>query len=289
MLRLSRWVAVVAILLSASTVAFAQRPAGGQPGGGRPGGFGGGFGGPGGGGPLSLVTNEAVQKELALKEEQIGKFKTLNDEYREEMRSAFSGGAGFGGGQNLSDEERTKQRDKFAESMKKATEKFQPKVNEILDAAQRDRLKQIQLQWSGPQAFQNAEVVAALKLSKDQQEKLASITKEFGEKQTALFPRGGQAGGGGERPNFEEMQKKMGELTAARDKELAGVLTADQTAQLEKLKGKEFARPAFGGFGGGRGGPGGAGGAGGANPGGRPTRRPAEGDKKAETKKEDSK
>ena len=288
MLRSSRWIAVVAILLSAS-VAYAQRPGGGQPGGGRPGGFGGGFGGGGfgGGGPLTLAANEAVQKDLALKEEQVGKIKTLSEEMREDMRSAFSG---FGGGQDQTDEERAKQREKFAESMKKVNDKFQPKLNEILDASQRDRLKEIQIQAAGAQAYQNPEVVAALKLSKDQQEKLAAISKEFGDKQRDLFPRGGAGGGGGERPNFEEMRKKGEELTAARDKQISEVLTADQKAALEKLKGKTFDVALLRqGFGGGGRGPGGAPGAGGgANPSGRPQRRPQEGDKKAETKKSDN-
>ena len=284
MLRCCRWVAVVSIVLSAS-VSFGQRPGGGTPGG-RPGGFGGGFGGPGGGmsSPLMLAANEAVQKELNLSDEQVGDIKSLGEQVREEMRSAFSGGFG---GQDQSEEERAKQREKLTESMKKVNEKFQPKLNEALKPEQRDRLKQIQVQAAGSQAYQLAEVVAALKISKEQQDKLAAISKEFGEKQRDLFPRGGQ--GGGERLNFEEMRKKGEELTAARDKQIAEVLTAEQKSDLEKLKGKTFdvaqLRPAFGG---GRGGPGaGAPGAGGANPAGRPQRRPQEGDKKADEKKSD--
>ncbi len=271
MLRRYRWVAVVAILMSAS-VAFAQQ---------RPGGF----GGPGGGGnsPFTLVANEAVQKELNLSDEQVGDVKTLGDKVREEMRSAFTGGFG---GQDQSDEERAKAREKMTESIKKVNDKFQPKLDEILDAPQRDRLKQIQLQASGVQAYQNADVVAALKITKDQQAKLATITKNFEGKQRELFPRGGQGGGGGERPNIEEIIKKMTELNATCDKQLGEVLTADQKAELEKLKGKAFdvalLRPSFGG---GRGGPG----QGGANPGGRPQRRPQDGDKKAGDKKADEK
>jgi Spy/CpxP family protein refolding chaperone len=269
MLRLSRWIAVVAILLSAS-VAFAQRP-----GGGGPGGFGGGFGGgPGGGvvGPLMLINIEAVQKDLGLKEDQISKLKTIGEQSREEMRSAFTGGFG---GRDQSDEERAKAREKMAESIKK--------VNEILDASQRDRLKQIGWQFAGPQAYQNAEVVEALKISKEQQDKLAAVAQEFLDKQRDLAPRGGQGGGGGERPNFEEMRKKRTELNEARDKALSEVLTADQRDQFAKLMGKKFdtaqLRGGFGGPGGGR--PGQAGG--GANPAGRPQRRAEGGDKKKDS------
>lgn len=175
----------------------------------------------------------------------------------------------------------------MAESIKKVNDKFQPKLDEILDGPQRDRLKQIQLQASGAQAYQNAEVVAALKITKDQQEKLAAITKDFEGKQRELLPRGGLGGGGGgERLNFEEIMKKMTEMNAARDKQLSEVLTADQKTQFEKMKGKAFdvalLRPNFGG---GRVGPG----QGGANPNGRPQRRPQNGDKKADDKKADEK
>ena len=264
MLRLSRWIAVVAILLSAS-VAFAQRPAGGQPGGGRPGGFGGGFG-----GPLMLVNNEAVQKDLALKEDQVSKLKTLGESVREEMRGAFTGGFG---GRDQSKEERAKAQEKMAESMKKVNDKFQPKLDEILDASQRDRLKQISWQAAGSQAYQNSEVVAALKITKEQQEKLAAVSKDFGEKQREL--------------GFsEEARTKRTELNETRDKQLSEVLTADQREQFTKLMGKKFDVDQLrGGFGG----PGRPGqGAGGANPGGRPQRKAQDGDKKDGDKKKDS-
>jgi len=273
MLRLSRWVAVVAILLSAS-VAFAQRPAGGQPGGGRPGGFGGGFGGPGAGGPLTLVNNEAVQKELGLKEEQVAKLKTLGEEVREEMRGAFSGGFG---GRDQSEEERAKAREKMAEAMKKVNDKVKPKLAEILDASQRERLQQITWQSAGSRAYQEADIIAALKITKEQQEKLAAVTKEYGDKTRELFGQGGGGGGG-------DVRTKMTELGASRDKALSEVLTADQREQFTKLLGKKFDTAQLrGGFGA----PGGGGrpapGAGGANPAGRPQRKTEGGDKKKDS------
>ncbi len=153
MLRLSRWVGAVAVLMSVS-VAFAQRPGGGAPGG-RPGGFGGFGGGFGGGGTssLALAANEAVQKELNLNDEQVGDIKSLGEKVREEMQPLFAGGFG---GRDQSEEERTKAREKMTEGMKKVNDKFQPKLNELLEPAQRDRLKQIQIQASGAQAYQNA-------------------------------------------------------------------------------------------------------------------------------------
>lgn len=261
MLRQFRWLAVVAILLS-STVAFAQRPGGGQ--GGRPGGFGGGFGG-GMNSPFMLTANEAVQKELNLSDEQVGDLKTLGEQVREEMRSAGGGFQDFQGLRDLPEEERRKKfaefQEKAAATAKKVNEKFQPKLDEILKADQRERLKQIQIQIAGSQVYQMAEVVAALKLSQDQQDKIAAINKEYGEKSRELFS------GGGAGAFSEENRKKGQELRDNRDTQLADVLNADQKSALEKLKGKPFAdldklRPNFGG--------------------GRPQRRPQGGDKKAD-------
>src|SRR5688572_24017180 len=66
-MKLNSWMLCVAMSLLACASVEAQQPGGGRPGGGRPGG--GGFGGGGFGGQqslISLATNEAVQKELAV-------------------------------------------------------------------------------------------------------------------------------------------------------------------------------------------------------------------------------
>ena len=194
MLRQCRWVAVAAVLLSGSMVSAQQRPGGGQRG------FGGGFGG-GTNSPFTLVRNEAVQKELNLSDEQVGDLKTLGDKVSEETRSAGGGREAFQGLQDLPREERDKKMAellaKGEEARERVSEKFQPDLDKILEAAQRDRLKQIQIQADGSRAYQNAEVVAALKISKEQQDKLAAISKEFGDKTRELFPRGGAGGGDG--------------------------------------------------------------------------------------------
>ncbi|MEI8380132.1 MAG: Spy/CpxP family protein refolding chaperone [Planctomycetota bacterium] len=244
-MRIGTGLATLAVLGAMATSAFAQP--GGAGGRGR-GGFGGGFGGPQSG--LMLAGNPAVQKELGVTEDQIAKLKKLGDEAREEMQ-AGGGGGDFAALRDLPEEERrakmTEMMNKRMEATRKVTEKFKPKLAEVLDAKQVERLNQIALQAAGPGAYSDPDVAKALKLSKEQQDKLATITKEFGEKQRASFTGGG--GGGG-----EDARAKMRELSAARDKDLAAVLTADQKTQLDKMKGKEFDVAAL------RGGPGGPGG-----------------------------
>ena len=247
---------VVALVLGVSaTSSFAQ----GQGGRGR-----GGFGGFGGGGfgardVLSLIGSEEVVKELALSEEAAGKLKTLSSEIREELGKARGGREAFAGLRELPEEERNKKmaelREKGEEASKKVRETYLPKVKEVLTAEQFARVQQIVYQANPlTVSLADAEVIKALDLSKEQQDKIAAIGKEYGEKTRALFT-GGNAGGG---------REKMQELNKERDTAIAGVLTADQSTKWTEMKGKEFDVAKLRG---GAGGPGGRG-AGGRRPGG---------------------
>ena len=257
MMRMRSWfgMATLALVGMMAASAFAQQPGGG--GRGR-----GGFGGPTGGmrSPLSLAAISAVQKELGVTEEQIAKLKTLGDEARAEMQA---GAGGFEGLRDLPEAERrakmTELMAKQAETARKVGEKFKPKLAEVLNATQVERLDQIALQAAGAQAYSDPGVAKSLKLSKEQQDKLASINKDFQDK----LRDGGGAGAGGD---VQDRFAKMREMGAARDKDLEAVLTADQKDQLAKLKGKAFDVAQLRG----PGGLGGAGGAGGRPAGGRP-------------------
>lgn len=259
-MRMRTWagLATLALVGVMATSVFAQ-PGGGNRGRGTGGGFG--FGGPGGRtqSALTLAGNAAVQKELSLTEDQIAKLKTLGDEARAELRD---GAGGFEGLRDLPEEERrakmTEMMAKQAENARKVAEKYKPKIAEILDAKQVERLDQIGLQAAGSGVYTDPNIVKALKLSKEQQDSLASITKEAGEKMRESFG----AGGG----NPEERAAKFRELNTQRDKDLLAVLSPEQSAQLAKMKGKEFDVAQLRGPGGGGARPGG--GAPGAAPGG---------------------
>lgn len=262
MMRLRSWAGLAAWVLvgAIATSAFAQPPGGGR----TRGGFG---GGPGMGRPqsaLNLAANAAVQKELAATEEQIAKLKTLSDEARAELREGMGRVEGL---RDLPEEERrakfAEMAAKQAEAARKVEEKYKPKLAEVLDAKQVERLNQIALQAAGTQAYADPAVAKALKLTKEQQEKLASINKEASEKLRESFAPGG---GGG-----EDRFAKMRELNAAREKDLAAVLSSEQTSELAKMKGKEFDLAQL--RGGGPGGPGGRPGADG-RPGGTRGQRP---------------
>jgi Spy/CpxP family protein refolding chaperone len=226
--RLTTLLAVALALGLSATSVFAQQGQGGGRGG--RGGFGGGMGFGGQRDVLSLVTNEAVVKELAVSEENAAKLKKVSDEFREDVRKA----TGERPGRDASETERTEWMKKSVEANKTAHATYAPKVKEILTAEQYTRAQQIAYQASGVAAFTNPEVVAALALTKEQEDKIAAANKDAGEKMRALRGNGGNGGGGG--GGFEKIQ----EINKERDTQVAAVLTADQNAKWTALKGKEF-------------------------------------------------
>lgn len=228
-------------------IASAQPGGGGQGGRGGPGGGGfggGGFGGGRGGSSLlSLADNEVIQKELAISDDAKAAVKKVNEAYREELQKAIE------------------------EATKSVNAKMAPQVKEALSAEQYKRLQQIRVQALRDGAFTDADIVKALGLKQEQQDKIAELGKEYSEKQRGLFTGGGDGG----RPDFTAIRAKLDELNKEKEAKINDVLTKDQQDKFTALKGKEFDLASLQprGFGG----AGGAGGAGGrpGGAGGRPS------------------
>jgi Spy/CpxP family protein refolding chaperone len=209
-------VVAVTLALLVSTVSAQQK--------GRRGGF-------GGFGPTNLVTlaaNESVQKDLGLSGDVAGKLTSLRDDYRAAVQKEYqSAGINFQDFQNITNE----QRQKMADIGRKLNNEFDPKVKELVSADQYKRLKQIQLQANlrnqGPSALTDADVAAELKLTDEQKKKLDDLNAEYGRRL-----RGGAGGGGG--------AEAFAQLREERTTKTMEVLTADQKAKLETLKGGAF-------------------------------------------------
>lgn len=233
---------LLAVCMMAGNVALAQGRGRGR-----------GFGGPGMGGPGMLLGNQQVQKELKMTEDQVAKI----GEIQREMFAGF--GQGGGGFQNLSDEERQKR----FEEMRKKVEENNKKMLALLDAGQNARLKQIQLTVGGVAGLAGEQDVAKeaakeLKLTNDQKEALKTINEESGKKSGEIF-----AGfRGADEEQRTKLQAQLAEIRKDTEAECLAVLTDEQKAQFEKLKGPKFEldMSAFG-----RGGPGGRRGRPGAN------------------------
>jgi hypothetical protein len=186
--------------------------------------------------PVTLVGIGEIQKELALKDDQVAKLNTVSTDFRTEFISEVqSAGFDFGELQGLAQEERQKKlaeiRAKFSEIGKNLTDKFQPKLAEVLDAPQRERLNQLRLQASGSHSLKDADVVKALELSKEQQEKVDTIAKEAMKKSSDLFGQGGDR---------EERANKLKDLGTDWDAKSGDVLTKEQKEKFDHMKGKPF-------------------------------------------------
>jgi len=208
----------------------------------------GGFGmGGGQGGLLMLARSEAVQKEIGITDDQKAKLTALQDEFQKDSQKVRTdaglpeAGAGGGGFQNLTEEQRTK----FMDGMRKLAETYNPKLKEALKPEQVERIQQIAYQAAGAQAYSNPDVVKALDITNEQQEKIATISKDFQEKRQALFAGGGAGGG---REAFTKLQEEQ-------SAEIGKVLNKEQAEKWTKMKGKAFDTTTL--FGGGRGGRGG--------------------------------
>ena len=227
-------VMVLAAVLAVGVVAdsaFGQQPGG--RGRGR-GGFGGGFG---GGNPVTAVLqDENVRKELDLVDEQISKLREITEKMQEDTRAQFQG-FDFGSLRDLSEDERTA---RFAEMRKKGEEvaaAAQKDIDAVLLPHQRERLKQLVVQWqmrgSVEQALRTGPLGEELGVTAEQKEKIEAKQDEV------------QAA----------MNEKIAKLRQEAQEELISVLNPDQQAKLKGMIGAPFtfSQPQFGRGGDGRG------------------------------------
>jgi len=215
-------------LVAAATVTLTVSAALAQPQGrGRGGFFGRGFGATD---PTTLLTQESVQKDLDLTEDQKSKATALADEAQQARRDAIQA-LGFQPGQMPTEEEQQAMQKK----MQELTAANKKKVADVLVPKQQERLDEIAIQYSidggffafaAAMALQQDDLAKKLDITDDQKHKLQQIVEDAGPKMQELgFP-----------PDPDQSAKLRTEL-----KEKAmGVLTADQKVKLEKLEGKKF-------------------------------------------------
>jgi hypothetical protein len=200
--------------------AFAQRRGQGQGQGGR------GPGGPGGG-IAGLLQNESVQKELKFDKEEADKVKDAVQKVRDKHADEFA---------KLRDMPQEERRQKSQELNKTVSDETLAAVSSILKADQMKRLKQIELQQAGVQAFTRPDVQKALTLTDEQKDAIKTIDEEAAKKRQELFQQGGsrrQAGGG-------QGQSQMATLRKETLERVQKLLTADQKKVWKDLTGDTF-------------------------------------------------
>ncbi|MGC3967653.1 MAG: Spy/CpxP family protein refolding chaperone [Pirellulales bacterium] len=249
---------------------FGGRGPGGPGGfGGRGPGGGGGFGG-GGGGELMLLANEQVQKELELIDEQIKDFEKIREEQGNKMREMFAGM------RDLPEDEHRASSKKCAANWRNRRRRMREQMKGVLMPHQQDRLRELFVQIRGVGALDDPEVSADLKITEDQKKQLADKREEMGAKMREMFSGRRGEGEGERRGPDEDMRAKFQQMQTDMNDQMLSVLSSEQKAQFEKMKGEkfEFDRSQFSFGGRGPGGPGGQGGQGGPGGGGFGGRRP---------------
>ena len=182
------------------------------------------------GGASQLLQTPEVQKELKLDAAQIDLLKQLNVELREKGQTLFQSAQG------LSPEERDKKISEFrAESEKK--------IGEILDAKQKTRLHQLELQQAGMRGLSRVEVQDELKLTPDQRAKIKAAVDSEREEMRKAF-EGFRAGGQNmTQEQRQEAFKKFGEVRTATEGKLGLILTDAQKKQYTAMQGAAFTFP----------------------------------------------
>ena len=176
---------------------------------------------------LALVSLEQVQKDMKLNEEQIGKVKKVVETLTAEMRKEY------GALREIKD--RAKRTAKMTEMRKQFDGKARKQLSAAVSSEQMTRLYQIRLQVrSALESLSEKDVAGNLKLTDEQKNKLAGITKDMRAERTKLFSSMRDA----TREKRSEAYAKYRKLRADADKKALEVLTAAQKKTFEELKGK---------------------------------------------------
>jgi hypothetical protein len=194
-------------------------------------GFGGGFGFGGINVTAAVLNNKALQEELKVTSEQKQKLKPAADKQaalQKKQAEMFAGGkGGF---------DKEKMQENFKE-MQAVNEEVKKSVDETLNAEQKKRLRQIEVQAAGPRAFANEEMVKGLNLSDEQKTKIKAVADEFTKDSREVRMEGGF---GADAEKRAEIDRKVDKLQAAAMKQIQEALTDEQKKTWKTLVGEPF-------------------------------------------------
>lgn len=177
------------------------------------------------GGPF-LVFRDKVQEELKLSDEQRQKLEEKFPEYVQETMKVF---------EKLQDVKPPEREKAMQEHRRKSDEKLTALLKDVLDAAQRDRLFQLQLQRAGAFALLGEnEAFLKLKITEAQRKQFMEVVQQM---QKRIEPLAKEIESGG-RP--EEIMPKVMKVRREHESRIEALLTDTQRKQWSKLLGKPF-------------------------------------------------
>ena len=176
-------------------------------------------------GMISLIVREPIQRELGIENdspelESIRKLlKPLSTVLNQRL--------------NYPTEEDKAERLTAQQLYGKVEAEFVLELKKLLRPEQYARLKQIHWQRWGLQAIQDPDLANQLEITVDQLNKLSAVNLDIETRRKEIRPQGG-----------DNPEAKVQELDAERNKKYTEVLTPEQLAKFEQLKGKPFDLPA---------------------------------------------
>lgn len=126
------------------------------------------------------------------------------------------------------------------EQMKKLPEAAMKALADVLDAKQLKRLRQIDLQQQGPQAFLNEKVQTELRMTGQQKESMKKVIDASGEvvkERTQEIIQGLKGGG---LQGLKDLPTKLGDIQKEVMEKCLTVLTDSQKNQWKDMTGEEF-------------------------------------------------
>ena len=139
----------------------------------------------------------------------------------------------------MTEDERNKVIEQKLEQWYATVAQFQPQLKDALTAEQYKRLQQIEWQAMGTAAFSEPEVIAALAITKEQQQTISSLVNEYRSKRMTKLREGDGSGGTGR--DLNELATQMRELSKEQDTKINRRPDEGSNAdQFSTLKGPAF-------------------------------------------------
>jgi hypothetical protein len=229
-----RMILVAAMAVATLGTVSAQRPGGGGGGGFVPSAYG------------AVGTNEELQKELKISDEQKKKLKEAMEPINKKRMELIPRGQG---GQQPTEEQRKERTEKMA----KLTEETKAAIGTVLNAEQAKRLGQIDYQMMGMAAYSDADVQKKMSFTDAQKETVKATVEAYQKDRAELMkdvPRGGRQPSEEDQKKFADLRKKGVALGKEAEEKIVAVLTDDQKKIWTDMIGEKVDVSKFSQFGG---------------------------------------
>lgn len=178
---------------------------------------------------LGLLSLEQVQKEMKLSEEQMTTVQGIVEKLGAGMREQYTALREI--------EDRDQQRAKITELRDQSDQKVREQLGDVVEREQVMRLYQIRMQVRAVvDSLANTFVSRRLELTDDQKNKLEEINKAVGAKQSEVYATIRDASDEQRSEAFQKLRK----IRSDADGEALALLTAEQKAAFEEMKGKKI-------------------------------------------------